>query len=317
MISGRTILKRLRNIEMYLGQFRYKESIYFENIIGMALSKALYLPFYTKENDDENVRNRVVWGGSEQNGNLAKAPQGKSDIVAYCYGFFLAVEVTQKTGSGQWTDEFAQAVRHCDDFVKANGIEPNDVYIILITKKLHVDTYCSLRNYPRRKHKFVPIETEVLIRILQTAILALTIRHFELRTILNKISECLINSSSLSNFRIILNEELKNWQKQVLKREKRAFIGIKSYETMRKNPRSAVAVSEILQELLKHPFVGQYFKILKEELDPSEIEKALIEESLCCYAGKTIQTDEFLFECIPCTDFKGRGLRFINAIENA
>jgi hypothetical protein len=317
MISGRTILKHLRNIEKYLGQFRYSESVHFENIIGLALSKALYLPFYTRENDDENVLHKVVWQGSDQSGSLVKAPAGKSDIIAYCYSFFLVVEVTRKTGSGQWTDEFAQAVRHCSDFVRTNGIEPNKVYIILITTKLHKDTYFSLRNYPGRKYRFVPIETDVLIRILQTAIMALTIRHFELRTILNKIPECLKNSSSLSNFRIILNEELENWQKQVLRREKRAFIGIKSYEAMRRNPRTAVAVSEILQKLLRHPFVGQYLKILEEELNPSEIEKALIEESLCCCAGKTIQTDEFLFECVPCTDFKGRGLRFINAIENA
>jgi len=316
MVSGRTILRYLRKLDEYLGQFRYEQSKYFEQLIGIALSRLLYLPFYTLDNDDEMIRHRVVWKGSDRGGTLSCAPQGEPDIIAYCYGFYLIVEATQKTGAGQWTDEFAQALRHKNNFVRARNVNPTAVYIVLVTPKLHEDTFCSLHNHPSREHKFVPLETDVLVRILQTSILAFTMKHLELRKMFNRIPECLENSSSLSDFQIALEKELRTWQKEVLRQEKRAFIGVKSYEAMQKIPRASVAVSEILQSLLKHPFVGQYLKIVGEELSVSEIERILVDESLGRRAGKTIQTDEPLFECVPCADFKGRGLRLIGAVES-
>jgi len=315
MISGRTILRYLRNLNQYLGQFPCKESTYFEHLITVAFSQGLYLPYYTFNSEDKSVEQRVTWNGSDINGVLSKAPARKTDIIAYCCGFYLIVEATRKTGSGQWTAEFGQALRHCRDFVRTERLDPRDVYIVLVTTELHEDTYSSLRHRPPREYKFVPLETEILARILETAILAFTMKHMELRTLFNKIPQLLISSSSLADFRNILEEESKTWQKEVLRQEKRAFIGVKSYEAMQKIPRAAVAVSEILESLWRHPFVGQYLKIVGEELNGNEIEKILVEESLGCCAGRTIQTDEPLFECVPCTDFKGRGLRLIRAIE--
>lgn len=161
----------------------------------------------------------------------------------------------------------------------------------------------------------MPLETESLVRILETAILAFTMKHLELRALFNKIPQLLASSSSLVDFQSTLKEELKTWQREVLRQEKSAFIGVKSYEAMQKIPRAVVAVSEILESLLKHPFVGQYLKIVGEKLSGDEIERVLVEESLGCRAGKTIQTDEPFFECVPCADFKGRGLRLIRAVE--
>lgn len=314
MVSGRTILKHLKRLDEYLQQFRYRQSIYFENMIGMAFSRALYLPFYTNDEDDETIEHRVVWEGSNRGGVLSRAPQGRPDVIAYCYGFYLIIEATQKTGAKQWTDEFAQAVRHSNNFVRVNSLDPNAVYIVLVTPELHEDTYCSMRHHPPRECKFVPLETDTIISILKTAILAFTMKHLELRTLFNKIPQLLASSSSLEDFRSTLNEELKTWQREVLRHEKRAFIGVKSYEAMQRIPRAVVAVSEILESLWRHPFVGQYLKIIGEELSANEIERILVEESLGYRAGRTIQ-DEPLFECVPCTDFKGRGLRLIGEVE--
>jgi len=316
ILSGRTILRRLRKLDEYLRQFPYRQSIYFEQLVGLAFSRGLYLPFYTNDNDDETIKHRVVWAGSDRSGVLSKAPQGKPDIIAYCFDFYVTIEATQKSGANQWTGEFAQAVRHCSDFVRENSVEPSKVYVVLVTPKLHEDTYQSLRHHPPRDSKIVPLETEALVRILETAILAFTMKHLEFRVLFNEIPKCLAGSSSLPDFRSTFEKELRTWQRKVLRRERRTFIGVKAYETMQKIPRAAVAEGEILESLLKHPFVGQYLKIIGEKLYAGDIERILAEESLGCCAGKTIQTDEPLFERVPCVDFKGRGLRLIKAVES-
>jgi hypothetical protein len=316
MLSGRTILSYLEKLDVYLGQFAHKRSTYFEHLISLAFSQALYLPFYTIDNDDQSVGQRVTWQGSDKGGCLSLSPPGKPDIIAYCYGFYLIVEATQKTGAMQWTDEFAQAVRHCDDFVKANNVQPSQVYILLVTPKLHDDTYNSLRHHPLTAFKFVPLETDVLDKILNTSLLALTIRHLDLRRFFNRVGEYIKKSSTLREFREGCEEGIIIWQKEVLKQEKDAFIGIKSYEAMRKAKRAAVSVSEIFENLLEDSFVKEYLNVLGETLDVGEIETSLKAQSLCCCAGKTIQTDEALLECVPWTDFKGRGLRLIEAVEN-
>lgn len=315
MESGRTILRSLRRLDDYLKQFRLEQSIYFERLTALAISRLLYLPLYTTDSDDGTVEHRVVWKGSERSGVLSRAPQGKADIIAYCYGFRLVVEATQKTGSGQWAGEFAQALRHAEDFVAENSVGQTDTYVVLVAPRLHRDTYCSLRHHPPQDYKFVPLAAETLAGILETSILAFTMKHLELRGMLNKIPEWLACSTSLSDFETVLKREVEAWQVEVLKREKNAFIGVKSYEAMQRIPRPAVSVSEILKSLLRHPFVGQYMRIAGGDLSPHEIEKILLDQSLGCRAGRTIQTDEPLFECVPCMDFKGRALRLVNAVE--
>jgi hypothetical protein len=104
------------------------------------------------------------------------------------------------------------------------------------------------------------------------------------------------------------------WQISVLNSEKSVFIGLKSYEAMRRIGRNAVGVSEILQRLQKHPNVAQYLNIIGTKLTVAEIENDLLKQSLARSAGKTITDNETLFEAVPCSDFKGRGLRFIEAV---
>jgi len=316
MTSGRTILGHLKNLDGYLAQFVHKESDYFEQLISSAISKVLYLPLYTIDRDDESVGQRATWYGNDNGGIPSKAPAGKPDTIAYCCGFYLIVESTRKTGANQWTDEFAQSLRHCDDFVKANSVSPRHVYILLITPRLYEDTYCSLRHHPSTKYNLVPLETGLLAEILNTSILALTIRHLDLRRFLNRIREYIRESSSFQEFQENCKEGIIIWKKEVLKQEKSTFIGIKSYETMQKINRAAVGSSEIFENLLKDSFVEEYLNNLGEKVDVHEIESTLRGNSLGYVAGKTIQTDELLFECVPCADFKGRAIRFIKAVEN-
>ncbi len=314
MESARTVVKYLRELDEYLSRFRHKESIYFERLTGLAFSKMLSLPFYNLDTDDTQVEHRVVWQSHSTNGRPSKATAGKPDIIAYCRGFYLIIEATQKTGANQWTQEFAQAFRHCNEFVRANGLNSKEVYIVFVTPEVYEDTYRSLRHHPREEYQFVPIYTSTLAAILNTSILAFTMKNLELRGLFNVIPDHVSRSSTVEEFRVGLADGVTSWQKDVMRREKNAFIGVKSYEAMKKIQGPVVSVSEIFEKLIKHPFVGQYLKIIGEKLNLTEIEKVLVEQSLGFCAGR-IQTGERLFECVPGVDFKHRGLKLIKTVE--
>jgi len=317
MPSGRTLESYLRKLNEYLGQFPYEQSTYFEQLIGFTFSQVLSLPFYEVGSDDPQVEQRVVWQGSSAGGRLSRAPSTSRnpDIVAYCCGFHLVIEATQKTGASQWSQEFAQAVRHCDDFVSANGLDPSAVCIVLVTPEIHEDTYRSLRHGPRTKYPFVPLEIATLSAMVRTSILAFTMRNLDLRGLLNEISKYVTRSVTVQEFRTGLEDKVLGWQKDVMRREKGAFIGVKAYEAMKRIRRPAVAVSEIFESLIRHPFVGQYLKIIGEKVNVAEIETILVEQSLGCCAGRTLQTGECLIERVPAVDFKHRGSILIRVVD--
>lgn len=315
MASARTVLRHLRNLDPYLMRFpRLQRARWFERLTVEALSHILYLPFYTSDTDDTSIPYRVVWEGSDTIGNRG-APPGRPDGIAYCYELYLTVEATLKSGANQCTQEYAQSLRHCEDFINESGAPQNRMYIVFVTRELYEDTYQSIRSRPRTGYNFIPLETRLVTKILETSVLAFTMKHIQLQRVMREIISALRRSGSLTDFRAVAENVVENWQKEVLRLEKGTFIGVKSYEAMLKIHRPAVAVSEILKSLLKHPFVGQYLNIIGEKLSVAEIETVLVEQSLGYRAGRTIRTDEPLFESVPCADFKGRGLRLIEAVE--
>ncbi len=312
MVSSRTILKNLKNIDNYLIKFGQKKPTYFELLIAEACSNIFHLPLYTIDNDDSSITNRVTWQGN--NKNISKAPSGKPDAIIYCYNFCLIIESTLKTGVNQWTQEFAQSIRHCEDFCNNNDINPKDVFVLLICAKLYKDTYRSIKANLRQEYKIVPIEVYHLAKILQTSILAFTLRHVELRKLFNKILDCISNSSSINDFSLSMDTSIKTWQKDVLKLEKDSFIGLKSYEAMEKFERKHVGVSEILKKLQELQVVKQYLNIIGDKINSSMIEESLINQSLAYKLIKTIIEDEVLFEPVPSMDFKVRSLRIIDKV---
>jgi hypothetical protein len=313
MVSPRTILRYLKNLPHYLAQFHLsQQSIYFEKLITEALSHVLYLQFFTANNDNPSIPHRVIWQGSTN--PLSKSPPQGPDGIAYCYNFCVTIEATLKTGANQWSQEFAQSIRHCEDFCNQRQIQQKDAFAIMVCTAIHRDSYQSIRNNPRQEYTLFPMMVSDLAKILETSILAITIRHIELRRLFHQLSDCIRNSASLADYLQSSDDLIKKWQKNVLSSEKSVFIGLKSYEAMRRIGRNAIGVSEILQQLQKHPYVAQYLNIIGTKLTIIEIENDLVQQSLACSAGRTIQDNETLFEAVPSTDFKGRGHRLIDAV---
>ena len=314
MRAARTILRYLKKNDEYLNHFsRHEHSKYFECLVAEAFSRVLHLPFYSSANDNTTIPHRVVWQGNIN--PITLAPPGKPDAIAHCYNFDILIEPTLKDGANQWTQEFASSARHCDDFISQRGVQPNEVYIILVTPQLDQDTYQSIHQHPRQEFNFIPIEISNLAKILETSILAFTMRHLDLRKLFHKIQRCIRESSSLGDYRKSVDNMLTEWQKDVFRQEKSVFVGVKSYEAMKKINRTHVGASEILQRLERHSIIKQYMKIIGDKLSFDIIEGSLIQQSLASRLSLTYE-GEPIFEPIPYEDFKGRGLRLIEELEN-
>jgi len=312
MTSPKTILENLKNLNQYLAQFdRSEQSTYFEKFIAEVLSRILNLPFYTMDDDNTAVPHRIIWQGSTN--PVSKAPLEKPDVVAYCYDFCLTIEATLKTGVNQWTQEFASSIRHCANFCSQSRIQEKDAIALLICTKLHEDTYRSIKSNPKPECKLIPIEVSELVRILETSILAFTMRHLEFRRLLNQVSDCIRTSSSLDNFQSDMDILLTNWQKDVLKIERSAIISVKSYEAMRSINRTHISVGEIFSILLKDQTINEYLRIIGDKLSFDIIEESLLQQGLAFQFSPTF--DEKLFYPVPFADFKERGLRLIKAVE--
>jgi len=317
--SSRAILRILKDLDGYLNRFNQSQRpALFEKLIAEAFSSILYLPFYTSDSDNSQIPNRVVWFG--RTNPLSKAPPEKPDAIAHCCDFHVVVEATMKTGATQWSQEFGPSIRHCEDFCTGSGVSPRDAYVLVVCTQLHVDTYRSIRSHPRQEYRLVPLEVADVERILQTSILAFTVRHLELRGLFHSICDCIAASSSLAEFRTSVNDTIVQWQKNILRLEKDVFIGIKSYEIMRRigrqHSRQYIGTTEILNRLQKHWVVNQYFKLIGNRIGTDAIEGALVSHSFAAKVGATYD-DEQLFQPVPSIDFKQRGLRLIRAVEDA
>jgi len=107
---------------------------------------------------------------------------------------------------------------------------------------------------------------------------------------------------------------MKGWQIEVLNAEKSAFLGMKSYEAMKKIKRMHVSSGEIFSRLYHHWVVKHYMHILGSRLSSKDIEDSLLQEKL----GNKLTTlpyGELLFCPVPLIDFKNRAKRLVKAVE--
>ncbi|TKJ38466.1 hypothetical protein CEE36_10700 [candidate division TA06 bacterium B3_TA06] len=312
--QAKIILGRLVNRKQYLAPFTDKAT-HFEKLIAEAFSCILNLPFYSLDDDNTKRTYRVTWQGKSS--SMTQAPPGP-DTIAYCYNFHLLIEATRLKGAGQWKQEFSSAIRHCEDFCKQPDVQHEDVFVILVCDyPLHQDMYRSVRSVrsgPDRKYKLIPMETETVIRMLETSLLAFTMKHLEVRKLLPKILNAVKETSSLQDFKREVDVQLNVWQKDVLKHEKTAFTGIKSYEILITSKRKEVTLSEIFNALQKHPAVQKYFDVIGSNfLNPDLVENSLVPQGLASCVSYTID-DEPRLIAAPLPDFKNRYDRLVREL---
>jgi hypothetical protein len=253
----------------------------------------------------------VTWLGSDSTSRRA-APG--PDAIVRAYNFHVLIEATMRRGASQWGQEFAPSLRHCEDYINANDLNNRDVYTVLLVKRPHRDVLQSVMNYPNKDYKLIVLDVPSVAKILETSILAFTIKHVDIRELFERLITCSCEAYSQRDLLMGSRQTISRWQRRVLKKEKNYFVGLKSYETIKRIGRNIVGASEILKHLYRHPFVGQYFNLIDGRISMDEIEQSLVSNSLATIQSVTYDGEKF-FEPIPSVDFKNSKLRLIGAVD--
>ena len=144
--------------------------------------------------------------------------------------------------------------------------------------------------------------------------MAFTVRHLDLRLLFNDIVRVLRDSTSFNRFRRELTKSISEWQKDVLKKEKTIFFGLKSYEAMKKVGRSIVGTSDILLNLYKDRKFNRYIEIIGGGDLAYYIKEGLLSERLACLITTPV---EDCFCKVNKADYSARALRLIKEVEEA
>jgi len=308
------ILQRLSDLQTYVAQEHPShQSLRFEELVCHAFAAILHLAYYDAPADDPSQAYRVTWLGNAT--SLSKAPGGP-DGIARAHHFSIVIEATLKTGPKQWSQEFNQCLDHAQDVANNNGVKPRDVLTVLVAGEIHKHTFRAVKaQNTTSEFKIALLTTECLRMAVETAGLALTLRHLEvqelLRTLINRMDDA-SNEADLSKTAIVATG---NWQRSVLKLELATALALKSYSAMVKLGRGHVGAGEILAELTLDPAVEAYLKRVEERLDTGVIERSLVQESLGKVLGRDPQQDEAILCPVPVVDFKSRCQRRLQAVE--
>jgi hypothetical protein len=271
------------------------------------------VPLQFANTDDPSVKYRMLWNGrfDESTSVFQGSPSGV-DSMCFAYGFCVLVENTLRGNVGnQWRHEFVESIDHYDAFVERDSLEKKDVYLLFVAPEFHRSTYTGFRQKAVEGYGVILLDSLCLWRWCNICQTLATYRHMDLRQLLKNMVETFRASSSLPSFRKDLKGCMANWETDLLKQEKTAYFGLKSYEAMRAGGRRIVGPADIMLKLKRDKDFERYYKKLGGDLTQL-IRDGLVSERL----AKVIPTpDEDLFCCVECCDFKARGLRLIRAVE--
>ncbi len=313
--APRTIWKRLKDPASYLSLHPIAHrSTLFEELVVQSFASLLHLPFYDRDTDNPSIHHKVTWFGSK---NLMRKASPGADGIGHAYEYSIVIEATLKTGANQLAQEFGQCLRHAETVSADHGISEENLFTVLVTRTIYEDTYHTTKNYnDNNSYKILPIELAPLTTIIETAFLAFTMRHTEVRRSFRELLEILSSSHNRQDYQDKAKNYAVSWQKQILELEKATVVAVKSYEAMQKIGRDFVGVTEILQRLKKHPTMNWYFGRLGEQVNLETVSKSLLQESLGVLVTRVPSTGEKLFSPVPLADFKSRCKRRLQAIKN-
>jgi len=302
----------LTNFQRYLKRFAQNDQpAAFEYLIAATISQIFFLPFQSKDNEDNTIKYRVIWGGNinKKSKAISKSPSGP-DVICFAYGFYILIESTLRKDANQWRKEFVESLRHYEDFTK--NVDKKEVYLVITAPRIHKDTYMGFKQKACEEYNIVVLENSHLANIGNCSCMVPTIRHLDLHQLFTDLVKVLRESVSFDKIGNELNKTISKWQSDVLKREKNVFFGLKAYEAMKKVPNNTVGTSDILLNLKKDRKFKNYLHILGETDVTSYIKDGLLSEKLALLVPTPY---EDLFCKVNAIDFKARGLRLIKAVE--
>lgn len=305
-------IQNLKTLDTYIGSFPSKnQPARFEHLGCKSLSYLLRLPFFDSTSDESTIPHKVVWQGSES--TWSKSPGGADGIIR-AHEFCMVLEATLQKGRRQWSQEFATCVNHYDACLAGLGLSNVDCYLLLLLTDLNDYTYTSIKQKTKEKCRFVLLTVSMLVDLLQTYAVAFAAAHSDLRLILEDLIYCCEHSEDKLDFLLRANDAIKNWRTDLLLKEKRVFVGVRSYHALYKLGGMG-SLSQILSYLYDDSIVTEYFTILGRRLIPTDIEISLDEERLA-YKAQSVPGDK-IYVPMPFSDINSRVKILLKELENA
>ena len=311
--ASSNLLRLRKYLDRYMDVGRNRPAA-LEFLVAVAFHRIFHLPFQSRDTEDESVKNRVIWyGGFDERSRRFEPASAGPDGICFAYRFYILIESTLRGNvSTQWRREFVESLNHYDEFVRARNLERSEVYLALIAPEFHRSTYTGFKQKAVEGYNILMLESSTLAKVSNISENISTLRHLDLRYLVNNIVKKFRESTSLKSFKKDLNRCVADWEVELLKQEKTVYFGLKSYEAMKKAGSNIVGVSDIMLRLERDRKFERYLKKLGGGDLVAYIREGLLRERL----ARIVETPTEDFFCrVDAIDFKARGSRLIRAVE--
>jgi len=210
------------------------------------------------------------------------ATAGGADVKAFAREFNVLGEITRRTGANQWQREFGPATRHLKEFIKETGKTKEDVYLLLIGPIIHMDTYNSIRVMQIEGLNIIPLTFQNVEKVMEACILAIGLRHVDLRNLFGDLSKSIREITSTLNYDRKSTKLLLEWRRNTLLNEQLVFLGVKGYKVFRTKQMKIMTAADIASELSTEEEVKSYFDIVGETFDRMDVRRGLLTFGFAC-----------------------------------
>ncbi len=285
MSTCETVRQNIRDINAYVAKFSHEQrSAAVELLFSKALSFVFHLPFYTSENNDSNVLNKIVWNGQNESAPICSANTG-ADSIVFARNFDVLVEITRRTGANQWKLEFGPALRHMSEYLTQTGRLKDSVHLLLIAPEIHSDTFNSIRQKQIEEDNIIPMTFDNVEKIAEVCSLAIGLRHVDLKNLFGILADNIRKIDNLHEYVAKSEEDVLKWQKDLLRYNRLAFLGIKGYKVFKNRQARILTASDIVTELNTQKDVQSYFKILGKLPSRTDVSDGLLIFGFGCQQG--------------------------------
>lgn len=293
---------------------RNPEPAAYEYVSASAFSNILYLPMQCSSDRNDGVDYRVLWDGDIIRGTRSvSASSSGSDTVCFAFGFYILCESTIRTGRGQWKKEFNQCLQHYEDFITDNNLNSEDVFLVLVTPEIHKFLYRGFQSQMSEGYNLVLLNNSWLSQLWEISRIIPTVRHIDVREILDDLVEELSESTSFHKFKSNVNRKISIWCDKILRDEKYVFFALRAYEAMKKIGLDLIATSDIMSNLKQDDMYNKYMEIIDCRSLPVLIKESLIKERIGKFMKRVKHENYFCPLNIP--EYKELGNRLIRSVE--
>ena len=135
--------------------------------------------------------------------------------------------------------------------------------------------------------KIVLFEVEHVIGMLETSVLAISMRPMELSSLMEEALTHLRLCPNLKSYRSCIANSVSTWRQRILESEKHVFVGLKALRTMKSMKRTPpIGLGELFGKMSQNNWLKHYLGLLEQSLDLQLIAESLSRQGFAyCQPG--------------------------------